>query len=366
MHILYITNGITGAGGLERVLSVKASYFAEEYNYNVTILTLNGKDKAPFYTFSPKINFVSIAYQGNPISKIISYFQQIKSSVIAINPDIISVCDDALKGFFLPSLLDKKIPIIYERHVSKNIELYDGISLIKKLAVKAKWKLMDYLAKSFDKFVVLTKDNTKEWRIDNLQVIPNPLSFYPTQNSTLENKQVIAVGKHSYQKGFDLLLQAWQNVNKSHPDWQLTIYGKQEPALNLNALASQLRINNSVQFFDPVPNIQEKYIESSIFVLSSRYEGFGMVLIEAMACGVPCVSFDCPYGPADIIKHNEDGLLVEKENINALSDAIILLIADEHLRKNMGINAKQNVTAYLPENIAKQWDSLFKKLVYKR
>ena len=101
-------------------------------------------------------------------------------------------------------------------------------------------------------------------------------------------------------------------------------------------------------------------------VLPSRSEGFGMVLIEAMACGLPCVAFDCPHGPADIIRHEEDGLLVKAEEVNALAMSIIRLIQDEELRIKMGANARENVKRYLPENVLPQWDTLFKRLIAKK
>jgi len=363
MKLLYITNGINGAGGLERVLSIKASYLADHYGYEVTILSLNDQHIDPFYIFSPLIKMVSIPVSGNKLRYFASYKKGIQATVDKVQPDIISVCDDGLKGFFIPKILKTTMPIVYERHVSKEIEMNKHFPLWKKIMINTKWQLMKFLAGTFDKFVVLTAGNTKEWKtLKNLAVIPNPLSFYPTESSTLQNKKVIAVGKQNYQKGYDLLLQSWQIVQEKHPDWQLEIYGKMAPDNHLVELAQDLKIQSSVAFYPPEKHIERKYLDSSVYVMSSRFEGFGMVLIEAMACGLPCVSFDCNFGPSDIICHNEDGLLVENGNIADLSLALTRIMGQQELRKEMGRNAKENVKRFQPGKIVQTWDNLFREL----
>ncbi len=362
--MLYITNGINGVGGLERVLSVKASYLSEQYKYDVTILSLNNNDSNPFCQFSDKINFVSIKVQGNVLNYIKDYTKGLQEQVDAIKPDVVCVCDDGLKAFFIPQFIKTKVPIIYERHVSKEIEMNENSNSFKKIKVRLKWLLMRLLAPSFSKFIVLTKGNVQEWKsLKNIQIIPNPLSFFPNQSSRLQNKKVIAVGKQGYQKGYDLLLQSWKLVHEQHPDWELEIYGTIAAEYKLQELAYELGIGNIVHFYPPVKDIQTKYLDASIYAMSSRFEGFGMVLIEAMACGVPCISFNCPHGPADVITHGEDGFLIENGNIKQMADAIIHLIQDESLRIKMGTEAKQNVQRFLPENIMYQWDALFKSLM---
>lgn len=364
MKLLYVTNGINGAGGLERVLSIKASYLVEHYGYEVSILSLNGNHLRPFYTFSDKIKMYSITVEGNFLEYVSSYIKGIKKTLATVQPDVISVCDDGLKAFFIPKIIPNIIPIIYERHVSKQIEVRHDLSLFKRVIIKAKWKTMEYLASDFKKFVVLTEGNTNEWiTLQNIEVISNPLSFYPDNSSTLDHKKVIAVGRQAYQKGYDLLLSTWKKIVEQQPDWKLEIYGKKDVNQNLEPLADALGITKNVSFLNPEKNIQQKYLESSIYVMSSRFEGFGMVLIESMACGVPCVSFDCNYGPSDIIQNGVDGYLVENGNIEALASTILKLIEDINLRKEMGAKAKENVKRYLPETVVKQWDELFKGLV---
>ena len=363
MKLLYITNAIKGAAGLERVLSIKASYLADKLNYEVHILVLNHNNDSIFYNFSTKIILHDISVTGNPLHYLKTYIKGIQNTIYKVKPDVISVCDDGLKAFFLPQIINKKIPIVYERHVSKIIELGLNPSVFKQITSKVKFLAMNYLAKSFDKFIVLTNDNLKEWELDNTVVISNPLSFYPKESSTLLNKKVIAVGKQGIQKGYDRLLTSWQIVHKKHPSWQLSIYGSFESSGTLVAQVKELNIETSVHFYEPVKNIESKFLESSIFAFSSRFEGFGMVLIEAMACGIPCVSFNCSCGPSEIIKNNEDGFLVENGNTTIFADKLLFLIENENQRIAMGNAAKENVKRYLPENIMPQWDTLFKELI---
>lgn len=362
MRILYITNGLNGPGGLERVLSIKASMLAESFGHEVAILTLNNTHINPFYTFSSRIQMFSIPVSGGAIRYFVMYKRGIQSVVDQVKPDIICVCDDGLKGFFIPKIIRTDAKIIYERHASKLIEVSSHRRhFFKRLKVKFKWALMEYFARSFDSFVVLTSGNLKEWPdLSNILVIPNPLSFYPAEASSLLNKRVICVGKICFQKGQDLLVKAWQIVHAHYPDWELALYGKIDDAELLGNIAlDQYGIKHNM----PVRNIQEKYIESSIYAMSSRSEGFGMVLIEAMSCGLPCVSFDCHWGPRDVITNQVDGLIVENGNIEALARGICELIENTEMRIRMGTNARENAKAYLPAKIVAQWDKLFRELM---
>ncbi|WP_062059375.1 glycosyltransferase family 4 protein [Aquimarina longa] len=367
MRLLYITNQVCGPGGLERVLSIKASFLVDNFDYDIHILTLNQGDEPLFYNFSAKIYYHDIAVEGNPIRYISKYRKGIKSILQKVDPDIIIVCDDGIKGLLLPMIIGKSHPMIYERHVSKNIEIRnDHQSIVDRLISSFKFKLMNLGGSLYDHFVVLTEGNVKEWNLKNLKVIPNPLSFYPNTQSTLQNKKVLAVGKQSFQKGYDRLLQSWKIAVSQHPDWQLDIYGTISKEENLEQLASDLGISDTVNFYPPVKNISEKYKEASIYVMSSRYEGFGMVLTEAMAYGVPCVSFDCPFGPSDIIKDQQNGFLVKNGDIAELGNKINTLMSDENKRQMMGKSARKSVTYYLPEKIASVWDQLFKETLKKR
>lgn len=355
MRLLYITNGINGSGGLERVLSIKASLLAEKYNYTVGILVLNDAHKNPFYDFSPAISFFSVPVQGNPLSYLKAYKKGIQKVVDTFNADIISVCDDGLKGFFLPKWIKTNAKWIYERHAS--IYLNTGNDWKSKLKRKGMFSQIH----NFDKFVVLTTSNIAEWKKENVIAIPNLLSFQSKKTNNLESKNIIVVGTHSWNKGYDLLIKAWKEIEKSYTNWSITIYGKIDKEETFIRMAKKEKLQN-MHFHPPVSNIQEKYLESAFLVLPSRSEGFGMVLIEAMECGLPCVSFDCPSGPRDIIKEGEDGFLVAPEDTEALAEKMIYLIENPEKRKEMGIKAKENVQRFQAESIVADWDALFQDL----
>lgn len=359
MKLVYITNQIFRAAGLERVLSIKLNYFIQKFNYEIHLITLNQGSEKLFYDFDNKIVFHDLTLSQNKLVYFFEYASKIQQKVKEIQPDIVLVCDDGLKAFTLPFLIQKKYPIIYERHISKLFTFKNQNNKITNFFYN---KLMHFGGKKFTKFVVLTSDNLEEWRLKNTVIIANPLSFYPSQSSNLTNKKAIVVAANSYHKGFDRLIEAWEVVNKTNPEWKLSIFGNTANKTFIE-LANEKKLTNSIFFYEPTSNIMNEYLDSSLLILSSRYEGFGMVLTEAMSCGVPCVSFNCPCGPSDIIKDGVDGYLVENGNIVELAKKINIMIENESLRIGMGTAAKENVKRFLPEVICQQWDDLFKSVI---
>ena len=185
------------------------------------------------------------------------------------------------------------------------------------------------------------------------------MSFQTNMISPLHSKRVIAVGRYVYQKGFDLLLEAWAIVEKQCKDWELAIYGMGERT-PYEQIIDEMKIDRSrCHLYGSTPDIKKEYLDSSLFVFSSRFEGFGMVLIEAMACGLPVISFDCPCGPKDIVSHGEDGLLVPSGDTDALADAMHKLMSDDVQRREMASKAIVNVRRFYLEKVAQRWKEFF-------
>lgn len=357
--LLYITNAIDGSGGLERVLSIKTKVLVEKYGYEIHIITISQRSSSDlFFPFSENIILHHIEVSRSAIQYLYHYVKGIKKVISEIRPDVILVCDDGLKAFFLPMILGKKIPIIYERHASILISHRENfMSYFKHKLVHL---IMKSQMKNFAKFVILTESNKKEWKGNNLVVIPNPTPYWPDLTSKLDKNKIIAVGSHSYNKGYDRLLNIWKKIEEEQKEWELHIYGQWHQSTFIE-LAEKLQLQ-SVFFHRPIISIHDAYLESSILVFPSRSEGFGMVLIEAMSFGIPCVSFDCPTGPSDIIKHEEDGFLVTNGNEKEFAEKLQMLMMNEILRKEMGGNARRNVERFMPENVLKMWDELIKGL----
>lgn len=358
MTILYITNGISGPGGLERVLSIKTKWWIEQQS-DVHIFTINDTASKPFYDFHERIKFHNTDISGNPIQFHWNYAIAIKRIVKQVSPDIISVCDDGLKGFFVPKILKTNIPIVYERHASINISKKQGIS---NFSIQLKHWIMKKLAFDFDKFIILTESNRKEWISGNLQVIPNPISFSNNEISSLENKKLISVGSLGYNKGTDLLINIWHQVHAKFPEWELNLYGKLVNIDQYKAQAESLGVKRLI-FNPPEQNIQERFIESSIALVPSRSEGFGMVIIEAMQCGLPVVSFDCPHGPGDIISNGQDGYLIPPLDIKKFAEKLEDLMSEQELRQELAKNAKEKAKTYAVDSIMHQWNNLFNSLI---
>ncbi|RYJ41864.1 glycosyltransferase family 4 protein [Flavobacterium beibuense] len=361
MKLLYITTRISGAGGLQRILSVKTDYLVKK-GYEVVIVVTNADDDEMIYNFNDRVEIITITPNRNKLHYFNSYKKHIKSLTDKISPNIVIVCDNGFKGFLVPLIL-KKIPLIYERHGSRLLELEEtGRGILKAINRKVSYYLTGYMASKFDKIVVLNEAAKKEWGFKDIDVIPNPLWFKVTNLSPLDEKIAIAVGRHVYEKGYDRMFEIWSNVIKEHPDWILKIYGKDNPDYDIKALAEHYNISKNVVFEQPQCNIIKAYQEASICLLTSRSEGFGMVLIEAMACGVPCVGYDCPVGPSDIIEDCLNGYLIQDGDKEAFAEKLNLLIEDYKHRQLLGVYAKDSVKRFELNSIMDKWESLFKKL----
>ena len=378
LKIVYCTPALYLAGGMERVMTLKANYFAEHFGYDITIVITDGKGKEPFYALSDKVKVVNLDIGFEELwnqsfwKKVILYLKKqrqykkkLTACLMELRPDItISMLRREIN--FINSIKDGSHKI-GEIHINRahfrNFEEKDS-NYIKNLFSKFWMNTLLGKLKQLDRFVVLTESDRKAWQeLEKVEVIPNPLSFAPTTVSSSADKRVIAVGRYCYEKGYDHLLQAWAIVQKKYPDWRLDVFGDGDRSA-YEALIDQLGIDRSrCKLNQRTQNIQQEFERSAISVCSSRFEGFGLVIIEAMACGVPVVSFDCPWGPQTIICDGKDGILVENGNVTQLAEALLKLMADDQLRITMGSNAKVNVQRFSIEAIADKWKKLFEEVV---
>jgi glycosyltransferase involved in cell wall biosynthesis len=373
--IVYIIDSLSNPGGMERVLCTKVNWLAKN-NYQVTIITQSSLREDLFFDFDKSIRIESLNLKKNKniffnlvLNKQKREFEKkLTQSLFQLRPDItISMFGEEYD--FLYKIKDGSKKII-EFHFSKNY-LTHLLTHIPNLSFRTlKIGYSKYIqhkqrksAKKYDKLVLLTKKDKLLWDNNvNVSVIPNPVSFTTEEKSLLENKQLIAIGRFIAQKGFDLLIESFVLIHKKVPDWKLIIIGEGQDENYLNHLINVNNLKDVVALYPPNKQIKEVFLNSSILAFPSRYEGFGLVLTEAMECGVPCVAFDCECGPSEIISSGEDGYLVKPFDIDMFAKSVVNLMEDENLRKRMGAKAKQNVKRFHNELIMSKWVELFNEI----
>ena len=374
LKIVYCTPALYMAGGVERVLTLKTNYFAEHFGYDITIILTEGKNKPLFYPLSDKIKVINLdinfeeLWTCSFVKKVFVYLskqrifkQRLTAELMHIRPDItVSLLRREIN--FINDIKDgsKKIG---ELHINKsNYRNFDkeNSNIFKSIFAKLWMRELISKLQQLSCLVVLTEKDKESWReLSNVEAIPNPLPFTTDSISSLSEKRVIAICRYSYEKGIDLLLLAWKKVEDETTEWRLDVYGDGERKPYESMIDSLSIDRNRCSLHGRITDVQEAYKNSSISVCSSRFEGFGLVIIEAMSCGLPVVSFDCPWGPGSIITDGEDGILVENGNVSHLSDALVKIINDTEGRERMAQNAVKNVQRYNIEHIALHWKQLF-------
>lgn len=381
IRIVYCIPSLDHSGGMERVLTIKANYLADYLGYDVSIIITDDKDTEPYFPLSDKIHVIQLDVNIDnlwkyPIwkrlylyrKKMELYKKRLEECLNQLRPDVtISLLRREIN--FLCDIKDgsaKVGEIHFGRYKYREANFGILPNFVNQWITNQWMAQLDKKVKQLDRFIVLTYEDASYWKgLSNLTVIPNPITIEQGAVSNCTSQQVIAVGRYTYQKGFDLLISAWKVVHKKHPDWTLNIYGGGNKE-DLQPMVESMGLSGSLKLNSPNSQIRERYLESSIFVLSSRFEGLPLVLMEAMSCGLPPVSFTCPCGPRDIIHDGEDGILCENGNIKQLAAGICRLIEDENLRKEMGQKAAQSIQHYSLDNIMHQWDDLLQEICRNR
>ena len=373
MKLVYCICETYNPGGMERVLLNKVRYLVEQHGYDITVVTTDQNGRAPFYPFPEKVKMVDLGINYSEdntkgvFTRILNYLrkrrvhrQRLTELLMREKADVV-VSLYPSESSFIPYIKDGSKKVL-ELHFNKFFRLqYNRTGL---LGLIDRWRTMqdERIVRRFDRFVVLTEEDKGYWGdMPNIQVIPNAALFMADRYADMSRKRVIAVGRLDYQKGFDRLIDAWQIVCSTglFQEWRLDIFGQGEWKDMLKARIKEYGLQNSLHLNEPTKEIAKEYADSSMLVMSSNYEGFPMVMIEAMACGLPVVTFDFKCGPRDIIKDEENGLIVPDGDIQALADAMMRLMANESLRQTMSVEARKVTETYSEEVVMGKWVSLF-------
>ena len=371
MKVLFIIDQVYLHGGIERVLSIKANYLATSDENEIHIVTTEQKNNKPCYTFNSKISFVDLKinyhrtksyFHPSNLLKLPKHVIQTIKVLKQIKPDVVVVCSHSVDTYFMPFII-KSIPKVKEFHFSKAIEI---IHRNKDSRSKKKYflKFADFIESKYHKLVVLNKDEAAYYKTNNVVTIPNPLTFYPETVSMLNQPIVIAAGRIAPVKQYDMLIDIWEYVAKKNNTWQLHIYGDGE-ANYLSMLKSKIKDKNlskNVFLKGPTNHIKSKMLDSSLFVMTSKNECFPLVLLEAQACGLPIVSFDCPHGPRNIMD-NTNGILITPGNMKHFAEAILDIMSNFDKRIDLGKHARFNALNYNVDAIMMLWTKMFNELL---
>lgn len=381
MKILFVIDKMKNFAGIERILTCKMNYIVNHTSHKIYLTTYEQQSQPLPFPLDANINYTPLDIVM-PQRSDMTLFQwlkayhaarkcfknQFKSLVNDICPDIV------VSTVYSYQVLDIIIKTCHQEGIKTVMESHTQGETV---TLSQKFKYNQYLFRLFSLWdgyimkslrycncvVTLTKQDIPFWQkyAKRIEVIPNMLTITPKKVTDYEVKRVISAGRYMSEKGFDMLLEAWHLLPGEFRDWHLYIFGNGDRSMYQN-IVDKYNMEETVHLMPATNDIAEEFSKSSLYVMGSRYEGFGLVLAEAMSCGLPCVSFDCPYGPREIVKDGEDGLLAKYKDIEDLAQKMALLMSDTELRRKMGEQALRNIARYEPGTIMSQWINLFQNI----
>jgi len=363
MKILYVNDALAIWGGIERSLTLQMNLLAERYGNEIRLVTVNQGNHSYPYGLHPSISHIDLGvglhhkYRYRGIRRLwkaavteCRYITRLRHQIKLWQPDVVVLMRyEQWEVYFAIG----NTSLVVESHSMCRADTFDNLTLWQRLRLS----FSKVLARKAQKVVALTEGDANDWRRYNphVCVIPNVVILNDKlPYSSLTSRSAIFVGRLCFQKGIDSLIEIWKKVHGRHPDWHLNIYGEGELKEHYLSDISIQAIN--IHVYEPTHDIMERYKENSVLLLTSVFEPFGLVLPEAMSCGLPVVAFDCPYGPSDIISDGVDGFLVKDRDVDAFADKVCLLIENEALRRQMGQKGIASAQRYRAEAIMPIWE----------
>lgn len=393
MKIAYCLFGTYSTGGLERVTSIKINWLAS-HGHEVYLITTGHSGQAPYFELDSRVKHIDLGLnyiEPGKYHRFRLYFvnkpkyrkheQELNRIFHEIKPDI-AVAAGWHEEEFLFRIKDGSKKIV-EHHGTRYMDL-EKFTLYYKttpnptwkdtLKYKAKMLFFKYmadrqarLAKRFDQLVCLTERDRQYYpEIKTATAISNPLTLRVESRSPLNQKIILAAGRLSGEKNFVDLVGIWSTIAKDYPDWKLRVIGEGNSEDDIRHVAQSNNLGNQFELLPFTSDMPTYYKEASICAVSSVFEGFGLVIIEAEAMGIPVVAYDCPCGPGDIIRDGEDGFLVPLYDRGLYAQRLRQLIESEDLRRTMGDKGVRNAERFSIDEVMHRWVDLFTELVERK
>lgn len=352
------------AGGAERALVNLVSAWNAQ-GHKITVITLD-TTQSDFYTLTEEVNHIALAVAGQShtirqaLGSNLGRIRKLRQAIVSVKPDVVVSFMDRTNVLLLIVCKPLGIPVIVIEQMPPAYASSRIWSILRRMIYPQATALVS-ASKGIDAYF-------KWLSVDKRYVIYNPLNTAgmdepPALTLNTDRKYLMGMGRLSYEKGFDILIEVFAQLARQYPDWDLVILGEGTERPKLAGLIHRCGLNRRVLLPGNIKNPLPILKQCHIFVLPSRFEGFGNVLTEAMVCGLPVVSFDCPSGPAEIIQNGISGILVPHQDINGLKQTLDELMSDESKRQQLAGQAVESVKRFLIDEVAREWNKLITKVI---